>query len=75
MLHILLVEVGMGRVSMRAGPTRHEPARGSARCLLRGPRACHCQEILFQARTGTSPPRLPMGRLAGRTLLSFVFLA
>ena len=28
---------------------------GPARCLLRGPRACHGQEILFSTRTDTSP--------------------
>ena len=28
---------------------------GPARCPLRGPRACHGQEILFPARTGTIP--------------------
>ena len=37
------------------GPGRHVPARGPARCPLRGPWACHGQEILFPVRTGTNP--------------------
>ena len=44
------------------GSALHEPARGLTRYPLRGPWACHSQEILFQARIGTSPPRWPVGR-------------
>ena len=43
----------MGRVGTRADPTMH--ARGPPRYPLRGPRACHDQEILFSALTDTSP--------------------
>ena len=34
---------------------------GPTRCPLRGPQACHGQEILFQARSGTSPRGLTRG--------------
>ena len=56
------LEVGMGR-----------PALGPTRCPLYGSWAGHSQEVLFQARIGTSPPRWSVGRPASRTPLSFVF--
>lgn len=35
--------------------------------------ACHIQDILFQARTGTSLPRWLVGQSASRTPLCFIF--